>query len=121
MDRITRRIGESIVFVDGKGYTNLYHGEKLRLLFERLAKYEELDEQRRLIKLPCKVGDKVYRIAVGRHIEDMKVKSFEIDEEGVFIRTIYRTPISYVISSYPIEDLFFTKEEAEKALKEFVS
>lgn len=30
------------------------------LLIERLGKYEDLEEQGRLIKLPCKVGDTVY-------------------------------------------------------------
>lgn len=29
-------------------------------LIERLGKYEDLEEQDRLIKLPCKVGDTVY-------------------------------------------------------------
>lgn len=29
---------------------------------EKLGKYEDLEEQGRLIKLPCKVGDKVYCI-----------------------------------------------------------
>lgn len=29
-------------------------------IFNRLAEYEDLEEQGKLIKLPCKVGDKVY-------------------------------------------------------------
>lgn len=33
-----------------------------RLLIEKLGKYEDLEEQSRLIKLPCKVGDDVYYI-----------------------------------------------------------
>lgn len=42
MKRITRRIGESIDFVDSKGYANLSHKEGVRLLFERLAEYEDI-------------------------------------------------------------------------------
>ena len=42
MDRITRRIGTSIDFVDGKGYANLPHKEGVRLLFEKLAEYEDI-------------------------------------------------------------------------------
>ena len=30
------------------------------LLIEKLGKYEDLEEQVRLIKLPCKVGDNVW-------------------------------------------------------------
>lgn len=42
MDRITRRIGTSIDFVGGKGYANLPHKEGVRLLFEKLAEYEDI-------------------------------------------------------------------------------
>lgn len=43
MDRVTRRIGESIEFVDGKGYAKLSHEESARLLFEKLAEYEDIE------------------------------------------------------------------------------
>lgn len=42
VDRITRRIGNSIDFVDGK-YANLSQGQKMRLLFEKLANYEDTE------------------------------------------------------------------------------
>lgn len=42
MERITRRIGKSIDFVDGRGYAKLSHEDSTRLLFERLVEYEEL-------------------------------------------------------------------------------
>lgn len=42
MGRITRRIGKSIDFVDGKGYANMSHEKTTRLIFERLAEYEEI-------------------------------------------------------------------------------
>ena len=85
MERITRKIGESIDFVDGKGYAKLSHEESTRLIFERLTEYEdiglspeeikkiiyggvpewipkymeyrELEYQERLIRLPCKVKE----------------------------------------------------------------
>ena len=96
MERITRRIGESIDFVDGKGYATLPHKEGVKLLFEKLAEYEDigmtpdeiykvikrgvpewidkyleyrkLEEQGLLIKLPCKVGDMVYETNINRNI-----------------------------------------------------
>ena len=35
---------------------------KLKEAMEKLAGYEELEEQGLLLKLPCKVGDTIYRI-----------------------------------------------------------
>ena len=43
MERITRRIGTTIDFVDGKGYANLPHKEGVSLLFGKLAEYEDLE------------------------------------------------------------------------------
>lgn len=40
MERLTRRIGNSIDFVAGKGYANMSHEDGVRLLFKRLAAYE---------------------------------------------------------------------------------
>lgn len=39
---------------------------------EKLADYEDLEEQGRLIKLPCKVGDTVYADSTMLPIEDME-------------------------------------------------
>lgn len=50
MDRITKRIGTSIDFVDGKGYANLPHKEGVRLLFEKLAEYEDIGIEPKRLK-----------------------------------------------------------------------
>ena len=42
------------------------------LLIERLGKYEDLEEQGRLLKLPCKMGDTVYVDNTILPIEDME-------------------------------------------------
>lgn len=60
MERLTRRIGSSIDFVDGKGYGNMSHEEGVRLLFERLAEYEDAQAEGRLVVLPCAVEDILY-------------------------------------------------------------
>ena len=38
------------------------HGEKIAAILKKLAGYEDLEEQGRLLKLPCKMGDTVYYI-----------------------------------------------------------
>lgn len=68
MERLTERIddvpdGESGVWVKNHDYI---------LAAEKLADYEDLEEQGRLIKLPCKVGDTVYADNTILPIEDME-------------------------------------------------
>lgn len=46
MARITRRIGDIVEFVDGKGYAKLTQEEEKRLLFDTLAECEDKLEQR---------------------------------------------------------------------------
>lgn len=48
------------------------HGEKIAAILKKLAEYEDLEEQGRLIKLPCKVGDTVYVDNTILPIEDME-------------------------------------------------
>lgn len=42
---------------------------------EKLAEYEELEEQGRLIKLPRKIGDKVYPLSYGCGYQEQKIIS----------------------------------------------
>lgn len=50
-------------------------------VLNKLKYYEDLEEQGRLIELPCKVGDTVYAsIDFDNKIFDGKVKSLEYDE-----------------------------------------
>lgn len=51
---------------------------------DKLADYENLEEQGRLIKLPCKVGDKVY-YARGKFVLEYEVTGFSIDITGVWL------------------------------------
>ena len=51
-----------------------------RKMYEKLKHYEDLEEQGRLIELPCKVGDTVYYLDDGEIYYD-KVSSIEISKE----------------------------------------
>lgn len=97
--------------------------------YYKLQEYEDLEEQGRLLKLPCKVGDTVY--AVG-------VLGCEIVEEYKVIRVDYHSNLATGRSEFYIEALltsnpkadigfydkefgknaFLTKSEAEAKLKE---
>lgn len=68
MERLTERMenapdGESNVWVKNHDYIKAS---------EKLADYEDLEEQGSLVKLPCKVGDTVYVDSAILPIEDME-------------------------------------------------
>lgn len=52
---------------------------------EKLAKYEDLEEQGRLVKLPCKVGDTVYVISMGKIISLVveEISTFYVKNEKI--------------------------------------
>ena len=97
------------------------------LLLEALGKYEDLDEQGLLIRLPCKVGDIVYQISEN-FIESCMVETIFLgnymDRNGNYcnMAEIYynRDDCPYVSTEIYFTDIgetvFLTKEEAEAKL-----
>lgn len=77
--------------------------------FERLAQYEDLEEQGRLVVLPCKVGDTVYENRWG-----------EVEVAYGYMQPQFDT-FSKRFSLYDFYKLgktvFLTREEAEVALQ----
>lgn len=92
------------------------------LLIEKLGEYEDLEEQGRLIKLPCKVGGNIYKpnqITL-KEIVEIKIESVFISESDINIsgRTTKR---KYTFCCNPKDfgkTVFFTKSEAEAKLEE---
>lgn len=78
-------------------------------LLEKLAEYEGAEEAGRLIRLPCKVGDKVYTINFPFITED------EIEQVIVAYETRTEVFNEWEIGQYA----HFTREEAEAALEEW--
>lgn len=97
-------------------------------LIEKLGKYEDLEEQGRLIKLPCKVGDVVYAYCDEFGILEYEVDSIVIDKHITYQCSSYSEPIGDcpsecldVIEPDILdfgETVFLTKSEAEAKLKE---
>lgn len=97
---------------------------------EQLKEYQQLEEQGRLIKLPCKVGDTVWQIMVvgvqGKNIKygifKAVVTKISVDYQMNFLlSTITEDEERYrnEVTSTAIGDtMFFTKSEAESKLKE---
>ena len=91
-------------------YQNLWAMAELR---EKLKYYEDLEEQGRLLVLPCRVGDTVYEIIE----ETVPNRYFYINEWKV--QDVSAKAVKYADEweSYDYENLYFTREEAEAALE----
>lgn len=81
-----------------------------------MAEYEDLEEQNRLLKLPCAAGDKIYlpNEYVGKVIDFEIIEICIFKEEIIFIND---SENEYFINDFG-KTVFLTKEEAEAALKE---
>lgn len=96
------------------------HGQSLYDLYNRLAEIEDKIENKTLIELPCKVGDRIWAI-LGDNIFGRRIKSIVIRSEGYMITTS-NTNGWKDLEPYNKEEFgikwFLTKTEAEKKLEE---
>ena len=86
--------------------------------FNKLGEYETLEEQNKLLKLPCAVGDTVWFIKSNfsymKNPKAEKVRKIEIIDGEIIFRTENRCFEMKRIG----KTVFLTREEAEAALKE---
>lgn len=95
-------------------------------ILTKLAVYEDLEEQGLLVRLPCKIGDTVYRVNAGakQPIIPMTVSEIHFlcykNERAVRFDAIGKEDMGE--SCYRLEDIgrivFLTREEAVKKLEE---
>ena len=116
---IDSQIGLLAVF-----YRNLWAMAELR---EKLKEYEDLEGQGMLIKLPCKVGDKIFLdfAGFGKDVDKFTVKDFHLDcfEDGETILFCdYESNDRILSGQIDVMEfgktVFLTKSEAESKLKE---
>lgn len=138
MERLTDKIGNTNC-VKGCG-SNCKYGfqycrkedwencETIADVIDKLADYEDLEEQGRLIKLPCKMGDKIFLdfAGFGKDIDEFTVKDFHLDcfEDGeVILFCDYESDDKALTGQIDVTNfgktVFLTKSEAEAKLKEF--
>lgn len=102
MERLTRRSANGTgVYATPSGEPVKWENNRHNVL-QKLADYEDLEEQGRLIKLPCKVGDTVYLIK---------------DSETIVGREADMMFIGVLWEEFG-KEWFPTREEAEAKLKE---
>ena len=131
MERLTEKIGNTNC-VKGCGSNCKYgfqHCSKedwencktIDDVIDKLAEYEGLEEQGLLLRLPCKIGTKVYNITWWDDVQEKVVVKGK-----TYYRTIHKHKVSKSTFGYTdIEEIgktvFLTKAEAEQKLKEMES
>ncbi|MCI7449040.1 MAG: hypothetical protein MSD68_04865 [Blautia sp.] len=87
---------------------------ELEKAFEKLATYEDLEEQGLLVRLPCKIGDTVYEIIhddIPVHIDYI----CKYTVENISAKTIKFAEEWNPLNSIP--NVYFSRDEAEEALR----
>lgn len=83
---------------------------------DKWERLKDLEKQELLLKLPCKVGDKAYYVHKGG-IDEVEVDSFFINVNVFANVSFYIESDRFGKTLTPYKTLFFTKAEAEEALK----
>lgn len=135
MERLTKVMscpnGTKIYDISNKLFgLNISRADKTRMILEKLAEYEDLAEQGRLVKLPCKVGDTVWDNDCGRPCA-YTITAFSFGECEEYICepvTTKEVVFYYANSSGSItgsfaeseigKSVFLNKSEAEAKLRE---
>ena len=98
---------------------------------KRLYEYEDLDEKGLLLRLPCKVGDTVYKIpsqtnyklnilngySENNRVYEQKVNKIELFGNGSYV-LVTCDGMDGVVSDFFNETWFLTRKQADKKLKE---
>jgi hypothetical protein len=133
MERLTERTTDGILVKEnhgenalrtfyqcfgGKPNANYSNCEEGYCAMEKLADYEDAEEQGLLLRLPCKVGTEVYNITWWDDVQEKVVVKGK-----TYCRTVHKHKVTKSTFSYfDIDEfgktIFLTKEEAEAKLKE---
>ena len=116
MERLTRRSANGTgVYATPSGepvkWEDNYHN-----VLQKLADYEDLEEQGLLLRLPCKVGDKAWYVNRDG-INEVIVDSFVFNVNLLANVSVYIGAERFGKTLTPYKTLFFSKEEAEQKLK----
>lgn len=114
MDRLTNIGSNGEIWITDNDETRRF-GRK-EAAYKKLTEYENLEEQGLLLRLPCKVGDRLYRIDFLGFIISDTVHSIHILRNTVYLEmNCWDKDISL---SEVGKTAFLTQAEAEQKLKE---
>lgn len=120
MNRFTYKHGGDWCINGANGkLTSDIHANCYGEAINRLAEYEDMEEQGLLIKLPCKVGDTVWFKTYKKSATICEgIQPHTVDRIDVELITDIKSLVPTKIYSWEIgKKVFLTLEEAEKALE----
>ena len=115
-----KRLSDNAIKIVNELHTErlAYESEYVPIIdaLNRLAEYEDAEEQGLLLRLPCKVGDTIYRCGDPiKKIYEWQIAYVEVyEDETVFVDDSDNTFVEADIG----KTVFLTREEAERALEE---
>lgn len=125
MERLTRRSKNgTAIYNTPNGDPVKWENNRYEVL-QKLAEYEDLEEQGKLLKLPCAVGDTVYEVQdLRKRIQPYTIIAVHASKcENLYGwelkdgKGVYSNVNGF--SEYALgKSVFLTREEAEAALKE---
>lgn len=113
MDRITYH-GTPYATIHGMTEP-IYSDYPIRAIMNKLAEYEDAEEQGLILRLPCKIGDELWWFDAFGDLRTSKVNSMfvEFGIDGIVIETL----ICNVYANDIGKTVFLIREEAEQALQ----
>lgn len=84
-------------------------------MYQKLAAYEDAEEQGRLVVLPCNVGDTVYWVTGDILISQGEVFSIKLSKSGFGLEMFWGD--SEQLIKHKFSNLFLTRKAAEAALR----
>ena len=122
MERLTKRIGNSVAYSDFNSNHSDGCYEMMDNCLQKLADFEDKEEQGLLLIAPCKVGDKLYQIGkgwyqIGTDITEFMVTAITILKDKIIISVENENQMGFTVCVDCIgKRLFLTRSEAEEAL-----
>lgn len=97
----------------------------IRQVLDKLAEYENIDEQGLLLRLPCKVGDTIWYVDDDDDNYPIEAKIIRIEIKKAYILYYAEEKGDYGTLGFDSDDIgktvFLTQSEAEQKLKEMES
>ena len=126
MERLTKRIDENTIELSAKANSAQYNSLSQRVyvnhpfwnVFNKLADYEDIEEQGLLLRLPCKTGDVVYSLDGDRVHRVRAMNDFKTVQGKMHVTCVGSRFIDLISFEDIGKTVFLTKEEAEQKLAE---
>lgn len=134
MERLTYKVSGYNRLKNGYGFRWRYAESKAQDAIDKLADYEDAEEQGLILRLPCKVGDTIYKIPskvnYNLNVLNGYLNNNKVYEQKIYYIKMYNSSryliatcegLDSVLSDDYKKTWFLTKEEAEQALKRMES